>query len=572
MFGLLEDDNMLVSLHVKNLAIIDEVEVDFREHLNILTGETGAGKSIIIGSINMALGGKASSDIIRHGAEYGLIELVFQMNSSWSCDKLNEMEIPVEDGQVIISRKIMKNRSICKINGETVTMGIIRELAGELLDIHGQHEHQTLLHKQKHMEILDSYSKNELDNDLMEMQQAFKELQQAKQEFEKKNISEEERMRELSFMEYEKNEIEQAHIVEGEDEELASRFKRFSNAKEIAEGIRNVYEITGGGLASVSNEIGRATKHLYKIAEYDEQLEDFLANLQNIEELINDFNCNMNEYASEMEYDEEEFLQVEERLNMYHSLKAKYGEQVSDIQQYYEKLLVKLEEYREYDLYLQKLKERIERKEKVYLTKARKISKIRRKNAEILSEKIKNALIDLNFLDVQFEIFVNELDRYSDNGINEVEFLISTNPGESMKPLGKVSSGGELSRIMLAVKSVLAEEDAIETLIFDEIDVGISGRTAQMVSEKMAVIAKKHQVICITHLPQIAAMADEHFVIEKNVEQQHTLTSIRSLDQEGSIKELARILGGVEITDTVLKSANEMKKLAGNIKIQNCNM
>ena len=565
-FGM-EEWFMLVSLHVKNLAIIDEIEVDFREGLNILTGETGAGKSIIIGSINMALGGKASADIIRAGKDYGLVELVFQMNDENVVQKMEELELPMEDGQIILSRKIMKNRSVCKVNGETVTMGIVRELAGVLIDIHGQHEHQSLLHKQKHLEILDQFGRGESGEELDKLSKLYKEYQNAKQEYENKNITQEDRIRELSFMEYEKNEIEQARIRVGEDEELASRYKRLSNTQIIAEGVQNVYQITATGVSSVSDELGRAARQLVKISDYDEQLAGYLEQLQNIEELLGDFNCEINEYSSQLEFDGESFQEVEERLNMYHGLKAKYGDSVEEIQNYYDKLVRKIEEYKDYDLYLENLKERCEKKEKAYLACAKKISRIRKKNGKILSEQIKEALIDLNFLDVQFEVKVEELNRYTEKGIDDVEFLISTNPGESIRPLGKVASGGELSRIMLAIKSVLAEQDAIETLIFDEIDVGISGRTAQKVSEKMAVIARKHQVICITHLPQIASMADEHFIIEKNVEGTSTNTTIHRLDEKGSIKELARILGGAEITDTVIHSATEMKEMANRIKI-----
>ena len=557
---------MLISLHVKNLAIIDEIEVDFREGLNILTGETGAGKSIIIGSINMALGSKATTDIIRSGKDYGLIELVFQMEDENVVRKMEHLELPMEDGQIIISRKIMKNRSICKVNGETVTMGIVRELASVLIDIHGQHEHQSLLHKQKHLEILDQFGRGETGEELDKLAKLYKEYQIAKQEYENKNITQEDRIRELSFMEYEKNEIEQAHIRIGEDEELASQYKRLSNTQLIAEGIQNVYQITAGGTASVSDEIGRAARYLVKISDYDEQLAGYLEQLQNIEEMLGDFNCGINEYSSQLEFDGESFQDVEERLNMYHGLKAKYGDTIEEIQSYYENLVRKIEEYQDYDLYLEKLKERCEKKEKAYLTCAKKISRIRKKNGKILSGQIKEALIDLNFLDVQFEVNIKDLERYTENGMDDVEFLISTNPGEAIRPLGKVASGGELSRIMLAIKSVLAEQDAIETLIFDEIDVGISGRTAQKVSEKMAVIARRHQVICITHLPQIAAMADEHFIIEKKVEGTSTVTIIRNLDKEGSIRELARILGGVEITDTVIHSAAELKEMAASIK------
>lgn len=558
---------MLVSLHVKNLAIIDEVEVDFRNHLNILTGETGAGKSIIIGSINIALGGKVSGNIIRSGAEYGLVELVFDMENDIALDKLKEFELPVEGSQIILSRKIMKNRTLCKVNGETVTMGILRELAGTLLDIHGQHENQSLLHKQKHLQILDRFGKNTSGEDLEKLSKAFKEYKQAKQEYESKNISSEERARQLSFMEYEYQEIKQAQLKIGEDEELAARYKRFSNAQQIVETIQMVYQTIGGGNSSVSDELGRASRQMSKVADYDERLENFMEQLQSVEEQIGDLNYQLQDYMDDLEFDESKFIEIENRLNLYHSLKAKYGDTVEAIFDYYKELEEKLEQFKEYDLYLDNLKNRLDKKEQAYKKLAEKISKVRKKNGEILAEQIKQALLDLNFLDVSFEVQITECDKYTEHGMDEVQFMISTNPGEALRPLDKIVSGGELSRIMLALKSVLAQQDEIETLIFDEIDAGISGRTAQKVSEKLAVIAKKHQVICITHLPQIAAMADQHFVIEKTVEEEKTSTHIRELNEKGSIDELARILGGAEITDTVRESAHEMKKLAEQMKI-----
>lgn len=557
---------MLISLHVKNLAIIDEIEVDFREHLNVLTGETGAGKSIIIGSINMALGGKASADMIRTGKEYGLVELVFDMQGEEIKERMEQLALPLEDGQIILSRKIMKSRSICKVNGETVTISILKELAGYLLDIHGQHEHQSLLHKQKHMEILDQYGQQEAGDLLQQLANAYKTYKNAKENYEKNSISMEERNRQLSFMEYERKEIMQAKLKIGEDEELEDTYRRYANAQQIVETLQQVFQITTGGERAVNEEVGRAAKHLSKILSYDSKLEDLSGQLQNIEDLLTDFHFELQAYMEDMEYNETEFRQIEERLDLYHSLQAKYGNTVEDILAYANQLEEKIQQYKEYDIYLDNLKKRLEQKEKEYSKLAHKMTAVRKKNGAILAEAIKGALLDLNFLDVQFEIQVQETEEAGALGMDSVEFLISTNPGEKVRPLGKIASGGELSRIMLAIKSVLAQHDQMETLIFDEIDVGISGRTAQKVSEKMALIAKQHQVICITHLPQIAAMADSHYIIQKAVQDDKTSTSIAQLEEQGSVEEIARILGGAEITDTVLSSAKEMKELAFSLK------
>ena len=461
---------MLVSLHVKNLAIIDEVEVDFKNHLNILTGETGAGKSIIIGSINMALGGKASSDMIRAGADYGLVELVFEMKQDSVFDKMREMELPIEGNQIILSRKIMKNRSVCKINGETVTMATVRELSGYLIDIHGQHEHQSLLSKEKHLDILDQYSKQEIETELEQTAVLYKDYKKALEEYQKKDVSQEERARQLAFMEYEKNEIEQAKLKKGEDEELANSYKRYANAQQIVENLQGVHQITAEGMMAVNDQIGHAARQLCKVSEYDESLGKMLEQLQNIEGLVNDFNYQLQDYMGDMEYDEAEFMEIENRLNMYHNLKMKYGDSVEQIMAYYEELEEKIEQYKEYDLYLEGLKKRVDKKKKAYLQCAERLSSCRKKNADKLAEKIKKALLELNFLDVQFEINVSEKEHYTAKGIDDVEFLISTNPGEMVRSLGKVASGGELSRIMLAIKSVLAQQDEVETLIFDEIE------------------------------------------------------------------------------------------------------
>lgn len=558
---------MLVSLHVKNFAIIDEIEVDFLEHLNILSGETGAGKSIIIGSINIALGGKVSSDFIRKGAEYALVELVFQSNQDKVIKKMEQLEIPVEEGQIILSRKIMKSRSVNKINGETVTAGILKELAVLLIDIHGQHSHQSLLYKSKHLEILDQFSKEEILLVKKEYQEQFHRYQELNKEIKDRTLPEEERLREQSFLDYEKTEIENARIKEGEEETLSIQYKKLSNANHIAQGLAEVYGYTGEGAQSISEQIGRALRQLKKLEEYDNEIKEYSQQLFQIEDVLNVFNRDIVGYMSEFDYDEGELTHVEERLNLIHNLKSKYGNTVEDILLHYNEILIKLEKYQDYENYMNELLGKYAEAEKKLMELGEELSKIRQKRARKLGKKIQEALIDLNFLQVRFEPIVIKGEKFTEQGMDEVEFQISTNPGEDLKPLHKVASGGELSRIMLALKSVLAEQDAIETLIFDEIDVGVSGRTAQKVAEKMSYIAYKHQVICITHLPQIVAMADNHYVIEKIIEKEKTITNIRKLEEKGSVKELARILGGAKITGAILESAKEMKQLAENTKV-----
>ena len=561
---------MLLNLHVKNLAIIDEIEVEFSEGLNVLTGETGAGKSIIIGSINIALGGKVSKDIIRTGTEFALVELTFLAEDSEQINSLEELGITLEEDVVVISRKITKCRTINRVNGETVSVSLLKSIADILIDIHGQNEQQSLLYKNKHMEIVDRYAAEKMCGRDMEFSEMYRQYKDMLVKYSEKEMSEEERLREVSFIRYELEQIEQAHLVKGEEEKLQERYRYLSNANEIKSGINEVYSLVEdsyGDSQSVSQMLGRSSHILAKISGYDERLKELARQIADIDELIMDFNRDLQEYASDMDENGEEFAEVETRLDLVRTIKSKYGATTELVENYAKDLENKLEKYEAYEEYRANLEKKIE----IYKIKLEKlgesISKIRKKCSAELEKRITDALIDLNFLQVKFEIAVRELDEFNSKGKDEVEFMISTNPGEDLKPIGQAASGGELSRIMLAIKAVLAEHDSIGTLIFDEIDVGISGRTAQKVAEKMAFIGRSHQVICISHLAQIAAMADHNYLIEKNNSLNKTSTVIRQLEGDEIVEEIARILGGAKITDAVLESAREMKQLADIEKI-----
>lgn len=554
---------MLTHLHVKNLALIREVEIDFTEGLNILTGETGAGKSIVIGSVSLALGGKVSREMVRPGADYGLAELVFLVNREKQKEKLLELGITPEEDQVIISRKISDGRSINKINGETVTLSQLRETASLLIDVHGQHEHQSLLQKKKHLEILDEFAKEELGPVKEKLAGAFQNWKKLKKQLQEAQMDEESRLREISLLEFETDEIGKAELVPGEDEELERRYRRMTNARKLMEAAGSAYALTGyeeeSGAGAV---IGRAVRELQSAASFDEELSGLASLLSDVDGLLNDFNREMSDYLTSLEFDEKEFSETEERLNLLNYLKSRYGHTLEEILAYQEKQEQRLAALQDYDRYLQDLEARLKKAEEELQDLCAEASGIRQRYGKMLCEKIKEHLIDLNFLNVEFEMAFEELPEYTAQGKDSAEFLISTNPGEPLRPLMKIASGGELSRIMLAIKTVLADRDEIDTVIFDEIDVGISGRTAQKVSEKMMLIGRTRQVICITHLAQIAAMADSHYRIEKQVEEGETRTQIRRLSEKESIEELARILGGAEITDAVTKNAEEMRALA----------
>lgn len=553
---------MLQSLHVKNLALIDETEVEFEEGLNILTGETGAGKSIIIGSINLALGEKVPKEMLRDNGEAAFVELIFGVDNPVTLEKLKALDIEPEEGMVILSRKITPQRAVGRINGEAASVAKMKEAAGLLVDIHGQHEHQSLLSKRKHLEILDTYAKKELQDKKQLLAKAYGEYRKLKEEWEASHLDTAEQKRELSLLEYEVREIEDAALVPGEDQQLEEEFRRFSNGKKIMEAADAAHKATGGDEESAAELVGYALRELSAVSAYDKRLEEISGQLTEIDNLLSDFNHEISGYMADGDFDGEKFYEVEKRLDLVNHLKSKYGDSIPKVLAACEEKNARIQQLMDYDTYQKRLSAELQEKEETLETLCGEVSLLRKEGAKALCGAIAEALQQLNFLDVQFTMEFKRTADYTANGFDEGEFFISTNPGEPLKPLDKVASGGELSRIMLAIKTVMAEGDEIDTLIFDEIDSGISGRTAQMVSEKMNVLAKKHQVICITHLPQIAAMADVHFLIEKFVREQSTISSIEKLEEEDCIRELARMLGGVEITDKVMENAREMKQMA----------
>lgn len=557
---------MLHNLYVKNLALIDEIKVELKKGLNILTGETGAGKSIILGSINLALGGRYSSDMLRDEEVPGYVELTFFVENESQIALLKEKDIFPEDGMIVLSRKLIGKRSVSKINGETVPISVLKEVASILIDIHGQHEHQSLLYKKNHLTILDTFAKDEIQDVKEQVANQYRIYKQYQEELETSKIDEKERLKEASFLEFEIREIEEANLKIGEDDTLEEQYRRMINGKKITESIDEAYGYTGGSGNNASDMLSRAIRCLQDAAHYDDRASELYDQLSEIDSLLNDFNRELSDYRDAMEFSEEEFYEIENRLNEINRLKSKYGNTISEIFTYWKEKEERLNKLTDYDYYLENLQKKLKEAESELANSSFMLSNLRKEAAKKLEQSIRANLLDLNFLDVKFEIVFHESNDYTALGKDDVEFMISMNPGEPVRPLGDVASGGELSRIMLAIKTVMAEKDQIETLIFDEIDVGISGRTAQKVSEKMAVIGKNHQVICITHLAQIAAMADAHYAIEKNVIEGKTKTMISLLDKEQEITELARILGGAEITDTVMRSAAEMKELAKRTK------
>ena len=553
--------SMLENLHVKNLALIEEEDITFLDGLHILSGETGAGKSIILGALGLALGGKVSKDMLRDPGKEALVEAVFRITRDSQRKQLAELDIEPYDDEVILSRKITESRSVAKINGEMVPAIRMKEVGDIFLDIHGQNDHQSLLHKKKHLEMLDEYAKNEVGPLKERMQTAYKTYAAKQQEWKEANQLDGDREREISFLEYEIKEITEANLEIGEDARFENQYRRLSNSKRIMEALSEAYQQTSGS-DGASEQVGRAVQRLHQILSYDEALEPMFESLNDIDSLLADFNRDLSQYMAEAEFDEEMFAQIDGRLNEINRLKDKYGATIEDILAAKQEKEDRLEKLMHHEAYLAKLTQALNDAKKEAEDAAFALSGMRKRYAKELSGKVEEALMDLNFLDVHFSMEFLQTDHIGADGYDDAQFMIRTNPGEQIRPLKDIASGGEMSRIMLAIKTVLAEHDDIDTLIFDEIDAGISGRTAQAVSEKLHLVAKEHQVICITHLPQIAAMADHHYLIQKDVVGNETISSIEALSYHDSIKELARMLGGTTITQTVLDNAKEMKDLA----------
>lgn len=563
---------MLVNVNVKNLALINHVDVFFGEGLNIITGETGAGKSIIIGSILIALGGKIPKDIVRDEKKEALIELVFQIQSEKLKGQLRELGVETdEDGSIIISRKIWNGRSTIKVNGENYTTGNLKKITEFLIDIHGQHDHQSLLKTSKQLEILDDFAGDEIGGLKDEIKQEYKTYTALLEELKEFDIDDDKRNREISFCRFEIDEIENAHLVEHEYGEIENLYKKMSSAKNILEKMSEVYELIGEDcFGSVSDKISSAYRISQSACELDEDISGITDSLADLESICEDTKRAIKDYVDSMSFDEQRAKEVSDRLDELNHLRQKYetdrtfDDPVLNILAYKELQEKKLDRLENMEIRKQELTDNINSAKVRLMELSDRLTTIRKAAGEEMSKNIVEVLKGLNFLDARFDINFREMESFSANGRDEIEFMISTNPGEELRPLKKVASGGELSRIMLGIKTIMASKDEIETLIFDEIDTGISGRTAQMVAGRLKEVSKIHQIICITHLPQIAAMADNHYLIEKNVKNGNTETRIEMLDEEASIDELARMLGGAEITSAVKENAREMRKLANN--------
>lgn len=545
---------MLDRLLVKDLALIEKSVVEFSGGLNVLTGETGAGKSILLGSIQLALGQKANKDLIRHGKEQAIVELDFSLTEE-EVRRIQALEedLELEEERLLIRRKISEKKSDIRVNDLGLTLAKLREITGGLLDLHGQHEHQSLLREGSHLEIIDGFRKKQGGKLLEEVADAYHLLQEKKRALQKFSLQESERTRELDFLDFEIQELADAHLSEGEEAELTKEYSLYENMDRLKSLLLSAKE------SLEEMDFHRPIQAVEEAKDFDESLKGLSDSLYDLEAVGEDCLRSLDHYLDHAEVDEEKLFTLGERLEQIRRVMMKHGGTEAKALA----ALAKKEERRtfllDYEKDEEKAKKAIVEQEKLLREKAVLLSKERQEDAKVLAKQIQGEMQEMGFLDTKFEFHFQEKKEPTEKGLDEVEAYVSLNPGEPLRPLREVGSGGELSRIMLSIKTVLADTEGVSTLIFDEIDSGISGRTAEKVGEKLQKIAKNHQVILITHLPQIAAKADHHFLIEKTVEDGVTHTKIHPLTEKESIEELARLLGGDEISEASLENARELK-------------
>lgn len=552
---------MLEHLHIRNVALIKESEISFGDGLNILTGETGAGKSMIIDSLQFALGGRAGKDFLRHGEKQAAVEALFSVQSQALTEKLAENGIvPEEDGTLLITRTLSEaGKSVCRINGSTVTVGMLKEIAEDMIDIYGQHEHQSLLNPVKHIRLLDRFC----GAGFGEVMEEYKNSRQRLKDLEKQLAiligDESQREQRMDMLLFQKEEIEAAELQEGEEDALLEQKKRLSSMERLirltGESVTLLYD--GDDRApSACDQLGDALAKLREAAEYDAALSPLADALADGYAAVEDCARELKREAEEQEADPEELERIEERLQLFYKLKRKYGGSIEAVLEFYEKAVQELEFLSNSSEKAAELSAKKAAEEKRLSALAETLTARRRATAEQVEEQIETALHDMEMKHARFHIQIEEKADWGADGKDKVEFLISANAGEPLKPLAKIASGGEMSRVMLALKTVLVDADEIGTFIFDEIDTGVSGRTARRVGEKMRFLGGKRQLLCITHLPQIAAMADNHFLIEKESDAGETVTRVTALDEEGAVREVARLMN--DVTETTLAAAREL--------------
>lgn len=559
---------MIKELYMKNCALIEELRVDFGSKLNILTGETGSGKSIVLEGLSLCLGGKYDRSFLRKGCDKGLVELLIYTDNKKVDNLLDEYSIPYSDNELHVSRSIFEDgKSTTKLNGRTIRLADLRTIMMAIVDIHSQHQNQALYNRDVHLEFLDLYGKDALKDSMSKYSDCYEKYTEVNTKINElnDNMSERELEREVDLLKYQIDEIEKANLDVDEYEILKVKYKKLSNQDKINTAILTSYDILRSGDLGVEDRIGKSLAALRPVADYDIVLEDFVEGLENIMYQLEDLDASIRSYIDKNEYNPQLLEEIQVRMDFINTMKRKYGDRIEDILDYkleMKKRLYNIENREERRQALLKEKRIIEEDLEII---GGELTDQRVKVANLLEESLLKELGSLNMKNTKFKVIFNKV-GYTSSGCDDVEFYVSFNLGENLNPLNKVASGGEMSRFMLAFKKILSDVDKIETMIFDEIDTGISGRAAQVVGEKLAEMSKYKQLICITHLPQIAAFADDHYYIEKNVENERTFTSISNLDYEDREKEIARLISGKIITEKTLEHSHEMIELAKKTK------
>lgn len=564
--------NMLVEVSIKNFAIIDDININFTRGLNIMTGETGSGKSILVEAIGIILGSRSSKDLIQTGSKKAILQGVFYMeDNSVLKDTLNEYSISLDsDNLLIVTKEInLDGPSLSKINGRSITVSMLKDITKKLVDIFGQHEHQSLLDSSNHKSLIDNFGDKRLFDLKVKLKEEYKKALQLKREFNNLDTDSSQRNREIDLLKFQIEEISEASLEDENEENLLKEYARLSNVNTIVLSINKTIEYISEDEFKALNALELINKSvilLKDISEHDDEIDKLFKRLESISFELEDFSREIIDYSNGIDTDEERLNYLNNRISLIHRLKRKYGASIPEIIDFKDQAQKRLSVLENYEVEISKINKQIAEVEKNLNSYSEELSNSRKKIALVIEEKIKSQLNELNMTNVDFKVDFSRRKEFAEDGYDKIEFLISTNPGESLKPLSKIASGGEMSRIMLAFKSTLAFFDKIPTMIFDEIDTGISGRTAQIVGEKILKTSRDHQVICISHLPQIAALADTHFLIDKSSDEKKSRTSIKKLTEDERVEEMARILGGVDLTDTTLKHAREMIEMSKKIK------
>ncbi|WP_343337755.1 DNA repair protein RecN [Terrisporobacter petrolearius] len=554
---------MILELYMKNCALVEECRINLGQNLNILTGETGSGKSIIIEALGLCLGNKYDKSFLRKGTEKGIAEIIVSSPSSNLQKILDEYDIDLEDDELIITRIIYADgKSVARINGRTIKMSILKEIALTFIDLHGQHQNQALFNKDTHLKFLDLFGGKILDLPRNEYKNTYTEYNKVKRALNtlNENKDEKEIQREIDLLKFQINEIEAAALSKDEYEDLLRQREIYRNSEKIYNNLNLSYEKLRDGSVNAVDLIGMASKELSEISKYDETLSEYSEIVERIMYELQDTCRDLRNYKENIDFEPYELEQIEVRVDEINNLRRKYGDTIEDILKYKYEISSRLEDIVNRDEMSESLKNKLVELEEELSKKASSLTKVRQEVALNLEQAILSELKSLDMKGVSFKVNFAQ-SAYSQSGNSEVEFMISFNLGEDLKPIYKVASGGEMSRFMLAFKTILADIDEIDTIVFDEIDAGISGIAAQVVGEKLHNIAKKKQILCITHLPQIAANADTHFCISKNSDENRTYTTIKKLKDEESINEIARLIAGSNITDTTIEHAREIVNL-----------